>query len=382
MSLAPLLVLLTCLVASVSYIGAVTQSALATMVLPMVLAVGALATLLRARPPAAVLTVVLVSGAGGEAVNILSGNYEGSAARSAGVASLATGLAVVVSATRRPGLFLCPVVAIVAWALALGAGARVELVAVITAAFGLLGLAAVERDRRTFVSPPRLAGGALLSVILLVATGIFAAQFQLHHDSRPAASPFRESLATTIEPPAVLSLTRHPPRSATQSVPPPPEASLVAKRGHSRVPQVLRGLLWGGISLLGILLVAAIGRMLWVSLSWHRLRRRLERRVLPVEAGAWAWTLASFERLGAPLQVHISPDIAMANSESPSESFRAFAGAVAPVIFISPGAETLSSDIWHQARAVVDEAWMSAGRSRRVKARWQVPRRTGPVRSG
>lgn len=372
MSIAPLLVLLTCLVASVSYIGAVTQAALVTMVLPLVVAVGALACWMRAQPIAAVWTAVFVSGSGGEAVNVLSGNYQGSVARSAGAASLATGLALVASASRRPALFLVPVGGIIAWALALGAGARVELVAVVTAALGLLTLATVERDRRAFVTPPRLAGSVLLAFLLVVAAGVFAAQFQLRHDGRAAASPFRESLATTIEPPAILSLTRHPPPSATQTVP-PPAPKVAAAEHRSRLPSLLNKLLWAFLALLALLAVALLTRVLWVALAWHRLRRRLQRRVIPPEAGAWAWVVATLERLGSPLPMHVSPDVAMAAEGDESDSLRDLARAVTSVVFNVPGAE--SSDVWNQAQEVADGAWNSSGRLRRIRAHWQGPRR-------
>jgi hypothetical protein len=369
MSIAPLLVLLTCVVASVSYFGAVTQSALATMVLPLVVVVGVLA--MRLRGLVAVWTVVLVAGAGGEVVNLLSGTTQGSVARSAGLASLATGLAVVLSATRRPAFFLFPVAAIVAWALALGAGGRVELVSIVAAGFALFALAAVERDRRAFVAPPRIAPSVLLAVVLLSAAGVFAGQFQLHHDSRPTASPFRETLATTIEPPAILSLTRHPPPSATQFVPPP--APVVSH--HSRLRYVVREFVWVGLGLLAGMVAVVVARLLWVALSWRQLRRRLERRVDRAEAGAWVWVLASLDRLGRPLPAHISPDVAMAAATGVTEPLRALARVVSPGVFAPASGTLASSGIWPQAHVVVHDAWSSASRIRRVRAHWQAPRR-------
>jgi hypothetical protein len=372
MSFAPLLVLLTCVVASVSYIGAVTQPALATMVLPLVVVVGVLAALMRLRPVAAVWTVVLVAGAGGEAVNVLSGSYQGSVARSAGVASLATGLAVVISTTRRPALFLVPVAAIVAWALALGAGGRVELVAVVTAPLALLTLAAVERDRREFVATPRLAGTVLVAFLLVVAAGVFAAQFQLHHDLRHAASPFRQSLATTIEPPAILSLTRHPPPSATRAAPPP-----AASDAHrARLTPLLSKLARVSLALLGLLVALVVGRLAWVALAWRRLRRRLQCRAAPREAGAWVWALTSLDRMGSPVAAHVSPDIVL---DSPaSEPLLALARTVTLAVFAPPDSFSPSGNAWPQAAALVEEAWQSAGRLRRVRARWHGPRQVSP----
>lgn len=374
MTLPPLLVLLTCVVASVSYIGAVTQTALVTMVLPLVVAVGVVACSMRTRRFAAVVTVGLLAGAGGEAVNILSGNYQGSVARSAGVASLAAGLAVVASAGRRPALFLLPVAGIVAWALALGAGARVELVAVVTAAVALLTLAAVERDRRAFVTPPRLAGSVVLAFLLAAAAGVFAAQFQLRHDSRPAASPFRETLATTIEPPKIFSLTRHPPPSATKADPAQPAAAAPGGTHHPRLHQLLRELIWVLLGLITLMVLGSLMRLLWVSLAWRRLRRRLLRRSQPAEAGAWTWALATLDRLGSPTPVHISPDMASAGGFELSEAVRALAQTVVPAVF-APSPAVSTDDVWLQARTAVDDVWRSTGRLRRLRARWRTPRR-------
>jgi hypothetical protein len=374
MILGPLLVLLTCLVASVSYIGAVTQSALLTFVLPTVLFVGLMALRLRSRPGPGVLTTVLLAGAVGEGVNIASGQFQGSVARSAGVAGLATGLAVVLGATKRPALFLLPVAGIVAWALALGAGARVELVAVVTAGVALVALAAVERDLRLFVKAPRMAGIVVLAMLLVVAAGVIAAQYQLHHDGRRAASPFRETLATTIEPPKILSLTRHPPPSATKAVPAPPVSAATPVNQHPRLHQLLKELLWLLLAILVVLLLGTLARLLWVALAWRRLRRRLQRHVVPTEAGAWSWTLAALERLGSPVAQQVSPDVALSDAVPLSKPVRLLAAAVAPAVFAPAGSVFPTVDAWLHARDAIGDAWKTAGRLDRLQARWRTPR--------
>jgi hypothetical protein len=370
MSLAPLLVLLTCLVASVSYIGAVTQSALAVFVLPTVLLVGVVTMRLRSRPGPALVTVLLVSAAVGQGVNVASGQFQGSVARSAGVAALATGISVVLSATRRPALFLLPVAAIVAWALALGAGARVELVAMVTAGVALVALAAVERDLRLFMRPPRMAGSVLLALLFVVGAGVIAAQYQLHHDSRRAASPFRETLATTIEPPKILSLTRHPPPSATKAVPAQPAPVAAPTTHHSRLHEVLRELLWVLLAVVVALVLGLLARLLWVALAWRRFHRRLS-RVQPPEAGAWTWTLARLERLGSRLPSHVSPDVASTLADLP-RPVRDLADIVAPAVF-APGPSRVSADVWLHAQAAVEDARRSTRGLHRHRAYWRSP---------
>jgi hypothetical protein len=374
MTLGPLLVLLTCMVASVSYVGAVTQPALATFVMPTVLLAGLVALRLRSRQGPAVVTTVLLAGAAGEVVNIASGQFQGSVARSAGVGALATGLAVVLGATKRPALFLLPVAGIVAWALALGAGARVELVAVVTAGVALVALAALERDLRLFVKAPRMAGSVVLAILLAVAGGVLAAQYQLHHVGRSAASPFRETLATTIEPPKILSLTRHPPPSATKADPAQPPPTAPGGTHHPRRHQLLRELLWVVIGVFALMILALLTRLLWVSFAWRRLRRHLLRRTQPIEAGAWTWTVATLDRLGSPMAMHISPDLAASGAFEFSEPVRAVAQAVVPAVF-APSHAVPNVDVWLQARTAVDDAWRATGRLRRLRARWRTPRR-------
>ncbi|MCW2573523.1 MAG: hypothetical protein JWO88_3581 [Frankiales bacterium] len=373
MTLRPLLVLLTCVVASVSYIGAVTEVALVVMVLPIAVGVGVVAAGLRAHPLASVGTVLLLSGFASEAVNVLSGEYQGSVARSAAVAGLGTGTAVILSGTRRPALFLLPVLAIVAWALALGAGGRVEFVAVATAALALVALTAAERDRRYYVVPPRQMASVLLAVVLLTAAGVFAAHYQLSQVERSAVSPFRDSLATTIEPPAILSLTRHPPPSATQSSP-APEAPSPASANHPRLREVLRDLLWVvvGIAILGSAFLVV--RVLWVGLAWRRLRRRLERKVSPPAAGAWMWAVAAHGRVGLAPAPHMSPDVVALPDAPGSPSLKALAAAVAPMVFSTTPTEASVVDVWPQAVDAAREGWRSSSRLRRARARWHGPR--------
>jgi hypothetical protein len=377
-SVAALLVALTCVVASVSYIGAVTQGALASMLLPVVLLAGLVAGRFRDRPIGGLLAAGTTALVGGEVVNVLSGNFQGPVARGTFVAALLTGVAVLVTGRRVAAAFLLPVVGILAWALALGAGGRVELVAVVTAAFALLSLAAVERERRSFESPPRTAPSVLAGLALVAVAGVFAGRYQLAHDHRTPASPFRSTLSTTVIPPAVLSLTRHPPRSATAPLPTrDPRIPAVVQASAS--PSLLhRVLLRVGEAFAGLLALALLGlllRLFWVAVAWKRLGRRLRRRSEPTEAGAWAWALATLDRLGQPVSPSLSPDLAAEPEAALSDQLRELAQTVTPAVFGPPRDASHGTVAWSQAKAVHDDAWKTAGRWHRARARCVSPRR-------
>lgn len=374
---ARLLVLLTSVVASVSYIGAVTQPALLSMVLPSVLAVGLVASCIRGRALTGAVWVVLSAGVVGELVNVASGDYQGSVARSTGVAALCTGLAVVLTRTRRPSLFLLPVVGIVAWALALGAGGRVQLVAIATAVCAAGAFAAVERDERRFEHAPRRSAGsaavALAFLLVVVGAGVGVSRFQLHHDGRTAASPFRGSLETTIQPPAFLSLTKHPPPSATLDTSPTSPAPESRVPRSSRARQLLSNLTWVFLVLAALVLTVLVGRLLWVLVAWRMLRRRLVLQAEPREAGAWTWARAGLARLNTPLPVNVSPDVALTGGTPVSEELRILAQAIVPVLFGPSQPEHLAVDAWPRADALLDSAWESAGIVLRTRARLVTP---------
>lgn len=381
-----LLVLLTCLAASVCYIGTVTEGALVTLLLPTVAVVGLLAVRLRDRPLRALVLVISVTAVASEAVNIASGAYQGPAARSTAVAALVTGLAVVLTGTRRPASFLFPVVAVVAWSLALGAGGQVQMLAVVTVALALVALASVEREARAFVVPPRWSASLVLALLLVVGAGVFASLFQLHTDGRRPASPFQKTLARTITPPSFLSLSNGAPASrvtspaaapaASSTRPASPRAAAAAHRSH--VQRIVHDLLWAVLALLAALLIAVAARLLWAAWAWRRLYARLVRSATQPEAAAWLWTLAHLSRAGVQLPVHSSPDRVAAGAldgliEPLHEPVQQLARKVAPAVFAAPGTVLSTHDVWTMARSAADTAWTSAGRLRRTHARWRMP---------
>src|SRR3954452_8578690 len=140
----------TCLVAALSYAGAVTQNALLTGVLTGVFGCAVLvaAQVKKRRPGMAVLTGVAVAFGWAVVVNMLTGDSNGPAARSTFVAAVCTTLAMVAVGSRWPGLFVLPVGGIVFGALALGAGGEVRVVALAVVVAVVAALAVVEHERR------------------------------------------------------------------------------------------------------------------------------------------------------------------------------------------------------------------------------------------
>ena len=158
-------VTVTCLVASASYAGAITMAALLLGLVPsLVVSASVAAAVARlGRPRAAAAVGVSAALGAAEIVNLVSGNSNGPAARSTFAAAGFTALAVAAASTRFPTLFLAPVCGVVMAALALGAGAEVQLVAVVTAVLSVVALAVVEGRRRRWSQRPT---GRVAAVVL------------------------------------------------------------------------------------------------------------------------------------------------------------------------------------------------------------------------
>lgn len=352
--------LLTCLVASLAYSGAVTTFALLAYVLPSTLLLGLLGGINRDRAPRALLLVVPVALAGAEVVNLVSGNAEGPAARSSFLAGLSAGVALGVSALGP--LFLVPMAALIGGALALGAGAEVGPVAVVTAVLATTALASVEKESRHMTGRRGRSLGVLvaLPVVALAAAG--ALLLQSHLSDRTAYQPFPAVIDASIRPP--LSADPTPTPLPTSEETNAPEASAAPLRTHQTAGLALRGLLAVGVLAL-IVLVAAL-RLLWVSWSWRRLRRS---RALQGAAGPWLWVLAQRQRLGQPLPAWWSPDLVAAGAVPADPALQVLAGAVATAMFSSgPSAPAR----WEAAAAAVRTHRADAERWRRVRARWSA----------
>jgi hypothetical protein len=397
-----LALLVTCVVAAMTYSGAVTMTGLA-FVLAGVLGAAAVGSLLAARK---LFGTALIFGgalvlAWSEVVNVWSGTGDGPAARSTAVAAGCTLIAVVAARSSSPTLFLLPIAGSVCGALLLGAGSEARSVAVVTAVSAALTLGSIERSRRNWVSRPRRRPGFALLLVLAGAIAAASILLQVHHDSRPPEAlaagrasprikpPWKDPLGTVTNrigiqrpvdktsPPPPPSRTHHtkPPPHSRQKPPPPktqrpPRTHRVPP--HRKPPPPSR--IWLYV-LAGILLVllAIAARLLAVRLAWRRLRRRLHTGA-PAEqvTGAWAWMRLRMAACRLPLAAAVSPDMVVVGSgwsALPPEVFmplRTLAGVTTTAAFA--GGKSLGD-----ADAIA--AWTAAGRVDET-ARDLLPRHT------
>lgn len=348
-----LAVTITCLVAALTYAGAVTTWALEMFVLPGVAGAALLAWPLVARgfPGTTIVVVGLLVLGWAELANIWTGLLNGPAARSTLFAGGWTVIAVVLAQSRWPALFLAAVAGLVAGALVLGAAGEVELVVVAAALCAALTLGSIERSHRNWTAGPRRSAALLLLSLLAAAAAAGVVLLQARHDPRhpylltqgkeyPGIKPaFSDPLSKESN-----SLNRsahqrpnktasggsnppsHRPHTHRRHTPPPhthrphhstrPHSQQHATRPHH--PPVRnhapRSRTWlyvlAGILLFLLVVAAVIGARLFATrLKWRRLRRRLTVGA-PADqvTGAWAWTRVRLDACRLPLAAAASPD--------------------------------------------------------------------------
>jgi hypothetical protein len=388
-------VVVTCVIAALTYAGAVTTVGMA-FVLAGVVGAALFGSVLASR---GLFGAALVLGGGlvlawSEIVNIWSGIGDGPAARSTAVACTCTLIAVVVARSASPALFLLPVAGSVIGALLLGAGSEVRSVAVLTAVSAALTLGSIERSRRNWAEPPRR--GPLFPLLLLAigAIAVACVLLQVQRDSRPPEALLAGRLYPHIKPPwsdplgtVTNKIGGHapgtgktsPPPSAGQRTKPPTHQHRVVP--HKKAPPPSQ--IWLYV-LLGVLVVllAIAGRLLAVRLAWRRLRRRLASGA-PAEqiTGAWAWMRIRLDTFRLPLAAAASPDLVVAGvagSGLPPEVFRplqTLAAATTTAAFA--GAETLGADdvtgAWEAAGEADESAHDTVSRLRRAWLAFRGP---------
>jgi hypothetical protein len=365
-------VTVTCLVAAVSYAGAVTTWAMCLFVLPGVAGAALLAWPLASRHMSGMAICVvgaLVLG-WAEIANIATGNGNGPAARSTFLAAGWTVIAVVLAHSRWPALFLSGVAGVVAGALVLGAAGEVEIVAVAAAVSAALTLGWIERSRRHWTAEPRrgialvllslVAGAAAAGVVVLQAQKdprqpALVAQGREDARIKPAWSdPLASASSTRTE-----KATGHAPRHTGTP------AAKTAGRSHP-APARSHTSVWvyvvAAILLLVLVLAALIvARLVSTRLAWQRVQRRLAAGA-PAEqvTGAWAWTRMRLEACRLPLPVAVSPDRILAGGsidDVPANVFaplRTLAAATTAAAFSSR--PSLGAD-------EVAAAWAAAGQA-------------------
>ena len=320
-----LAVTVTCLVAAVTYAGAVTTWAMGLFVLPGVAGAALLATLLAARRMSGMAIGVvgaLVLG-WAELANIWTGTANGPAARSTAFAAGWTVIAVVLAHSRWPALFLAGVAGMVIGALVLGAAGEVRIVVVAAAVCAALTLGWIERSHRNWTAPPRRGIAFVLFSLLAGAAATGAVLLQAHENPRPP-----EQVTQGRQYPGIKPGWSDPLGTASNSLdepaaqPPakpetPPDASEPAANDAPIQEHPSRSI-WlfvvAAILLLALVLVALLAaRLLSTRFAWRRVRRRLAAGAPPDQVtGAWAWTRMRLEACRLPLAADVSPDVVVA----------------------------------------------------------------------
>jgi len=316
-----LAVAVTCLVATMTYAGAVTTWAMSLFVLPGVAGAALLATLLAARrlPGLAIGVVGALVLGWAELANIWTGTANGPAARSTAFAAGWTVVAVVLAHSRWPALFLTGVAGVVHGALVLGAASEVRIVVVAAAVCAALTLGWIERSRRNWTATPRRGVALVLLSLLAGAAAAGAVLLQTHTDPRDPAQvtqgrqypgikpawsdPLGTDSSAVDEPPAKPETPRN------RSEPTPNTASSQENSSRPIWLYVLAAIL---LLVLVLALLLSV-RLLTTRFAWRRVRRRLGAGA-PAEqvTGAWTWTRLRLEACRLPLAVDVSPDVIVA----------------------------------------------------------------------
>ena len=316
-----LAVAVTCLVAALTYAGAVTTWAMALFVLPGVAAAALLASLLAAHRMSGMAIGVVGALALGwaELANIWTGTANGPAARSTLFAAGFTLVAVVLAHSRRPALFLAGVAGVVAGALVLGAAGEVRIVVVATAVCAALTLGSIERSRRNWTAPPRRGIALVLLSLLAGAAAAGAVLLQAQKDQRHPAEFAQGRDYPGIKPAWTDPLgTASTSLGATGAVRPRPKPQAPIGSRPAPVRKHTSRSIWffveAAIVLLGLVLATLmVARLLFARFAWWRVRRRLAVGA-PADqvTGAWAWTRMRLDACRLPLAVDVSPDVVVA----------------------------------------------------------------------
>jgi hypothetical protein len=390
-----LAVAITCLVAAVTYAGAVTTWAMGLFVLPGVAGAALLASLLVARRmPGMALAVVGALALGwAELANIWTGTANGPAARSTLFAAGCTLVAVVFAHSRRPALFLAGVVGVVVGALVLGAAGEVRIVAVAAAVCAALTLGWIEQARRNWTAPPRRVITLVLLSLLAGATAAGAVLLQAQKDQRHPALSTQGREYPGIRPPWTdpLAKTSATPRATTLRAPRPHPKPQTPARSHpaSGRKHPSRSIWFYVVAAMVlvtlVLATLMVARLLFARFAWWRVRRRLAAGA-PADrvTGAWAWTRMRLEACRLPLAVDVSPDVVVARRamhDVPANVYaplRRLAAATTTAAFSreqspSPGEVAAA---WRAAGKTVDSAREGLTRGGRARLAFRVPVRS------
>jgi hypothetical protein len=359
-----------CLIAALSYSGAVSMVGLLAFVLPAVLVVTALtAAVGRLSVRIATFSGLVAALVIAEVVNLVSGTSFGPAARSTFLAGAFTVLATAAVLSPAPTLFAGAVAGVVVGALALGAGAEVAPVAVATAVTTVVGIALVEAlGRRWQRRPPHL----VVVVLLALLVGGCVASVALRADRQLAGDPAvlaPGAVDPSIRPPTVLGDPDAPLKAeTTQSAKTNAESPPAVK--HSSTVRTI----WLVILAVVVgLLLALLIRVAWVASAWRRLRRRLRRGSESEQvAGAWVWSTRRLRAAGWAIPPSLPPDAVKGSQELASlprhlrGGLSQVASATVQAVFAPPGHATDVESTWQVAHDLGRGAVKALPRGRRL----------------
>jgi hypothetical protein len=334
-----LAVLASCAAAAASYWSPISDVGFIAFLVPTMLlaAASSIPAALRGAPASGLPLALAVAVGWAVAVNLLAGQDNGPAARSAFYIGVGTVLAVAAAGSDRPALFLAPLMGILAGGLAGGSAGTGEAAAVVCVALAVVALAWVDSDRAAWAArPPRI--WFVPTAAVIAAAGAAAFLYLQGYDW----------------PEVVVTAPMAPPDVALW--------------------------LYLLIALAGLVAVASVAgalRFFYVRSLWRRARRRLEARQPPAAgvAGAWRWTRARIALYGLPLPVHLAPDLA-ARGELPgvpvkiAKPLRQLADLAVPAAFAAEGMTTVEDarDAWQLADDVVRRSRDRVAGWGRVKA--------------
>jgi hypothetical protein len=357
-----LVLVLTCLMATSTYSGAITTSALLLFVLPCLVITVLVAFRFRSSTLPALITVGMVGLATSEVVNLVSGSGYGPAARSSFLAAAGSGAAVVLAASAAPALLLLPVAGMVAGALALGAAQEVRGPSAATAVTALVALAVVEHRRRRPVGLPLGLPGVAAPLLISAVLGVLLVNVQNERFAKDPYLPFPGSVRAEIRPfsppSPTPSPTARPTPAASVSASPTPTPTLEPEPTEQRsTTQVLRTVLWFVLVLLSPVAVWLLVRAR-AAAAGRRARRRLRRGSgKPLVMGAWVWAAARRASLGEGFDRWESPDVLLATGVLEGDAaWTELATLVSRVAFAdAANTEDLGSAAWAVATTAWDE---------------------------
>jgi hypothetical protein len=395
-----LAVTVTCLVAAVTYAGAVTTWAMGLFVLPGVAGAALLALPLAGRHMSVMAIVVLGALVLGwaELANIWTGTANGPAARSTFFAAGWSLIAVVLAHSRWPALFFAGVAGVVIGAMVLGAGGEVEVVVVAAAVCAALTLGGIERSRRNWTARPRRGFALVLLSLLAGATAAGAVVLQAQKDPRHPELIAQGREYPGIKPPWTdpletasksLSAPRpHPPprthRHDSTSNPKQATPSHRAAVRHSSESSVWIYVVAATVLVVLVLTALIAARLLWTRLAWRRVRRRLAIGAPANQIiGAWAWARIRLNACRLALAVDASPDLVAAGrgiEHVPADVYtplQALAVATTTAAFSCEqsfgAAEVLAA--WRAARRAEESAHVLLTRRARARLAFRTPPR-------